>query len=54
MIRPTMLLPCVLLALASCAPESELKSAAESIPEGEAAALKLYVFDCGRVRFDDE
>ena len=54
MIRPTTLLPWVLLALASCAPESEPKSASESIAEAEAAALRLYVFDCGRVRFDDE
>ena len=34
--------------------ESEPKSASESIAEAEAAALRLYVFDCGRVRFDDE
>ena len=54
MIRPTKILPCVLLALASCAPESEPESASESAAEAEAPALKLYVFDCGRVRFDDE
>ncbi len=54
MIRPTMILPCVLLALASCAPENESESASESTAEAEAPALKLYVFDCGRVRFNDE
>ncbi len=54
MIRSTMVLLCVLLALASCAPESEPESESESAEEAEAPALKLYVFDCGRVRFNDE
>ncbi len=45
----------VLLALASCAPETEPEPAAEAPAGGEeSASLKLYVFDCGRLRFDDE
>jgi hypothetical protein len=45
----------VLLALASCSPEIEPEPAAETSAEvGESSSLKLYVFDCGRVRFNDE
>lgn len=41
--------PClsVLLTLASCAPEIE------TAPD-RSASLKLYVFDCGRMQYDDE
>jgi len=50
----TLCLP-VLLALASCASEAELEPAAETPAEvGESSSLKLYVFDCGHIRFDDE
>ena len=45
----------LLLLVASCAPETEPEPAVEAPSEGEeSASLKLYVFDCGRIRYDDE
>lgn len=45
----------VFLLLGSCAPQGERDPSADTPAEGEgAASLKLYVFDCGRMRFDDE
>ena len=45
----------LVLALASCAADTEREPAAETQTETEGpASLKLYVFDCGRMRFDDE
>ena len=43
----------VVLALASCAPEPE--PATDTLAQSEqSASLKLYVFDCGRLRINDE
>ncbi len=45
----------VLLALGSCAPETEPEQAADTLAQSEqSASLKLYVFDCGRLRLNDE
>lgn len=45
----------LLLALASCAPEPEREPTAGTESQAEqTASLKLYVFDCGRIRLSDE
>ena len=51
----TLLCLSALLALASCASEREPEPSAETSADvGESSSVKLYVFDCGRVRFNDE